>query len=170
MGYAGGTLKNPTYHNLGDHTETTQIDFDPEKIGYEKLLEMFFTSHSCGRAYSRQYMSAIFYHNDEQKKLAQEALQRHALKRGKLATLILPYTEFYMAEDYHQKYMLQQDAELMKEFSAMYPRLRDLVHSTSAARANGCLGGNGAAAELKTELSEWGLSDAAGKKLLARRK
>ena len=69
MGYAGGKKSNPTYHDLGDHTETLQIDFDPDVITYDELLEIFWASHNPGRkSWSRQYMAAVFYHNHKQKK------------------------------------------------------------------------------------------------------
>ena len=63
VGYAGGTKKNPAYHNLGDHTETIQIDYDPTKISFEKLLETFWDSHNpAQRSWSRQYMSVHVHH------------------------------------------------------------------------------------------------------------
>ena len=57
MGYTGGTLKDPTYHNLGDHTESIQVDYDPAKTTYDKMLDVIWTCHNpCGAAWSRQYM------------------------------------------------------------------------------------------------------------------
>jgi len=71
VGYAGGTQPHPTYHTLGDHTETIEIDFDPGVISYEKLLDIFWRSHHPGQpAWSRQYRAVIFYHGERQKALA----------------------------------------------------------------------------------------------------
>jgi methionine-S-sulfoxide reductase len=163
VGYAGGTTPDPTYHNIGDHSETLQLDYDPAQISYEELLRGFWQTHNpCVGSGIRQYRAAIFYHNDEQKRLAlrtrdEEALRQHAA----IVTEILPATTFYLAEDYHQKYMLRQDAALMREFRAMYPDERSLRDSTAAARVNGYLGGHGSRALLEKEIGSWGLSSAA---------
>ena len=67
MGYSGGAKEDPTYHNLGNHTETLQIDFDPEKLGYNKILDIFWKSHEpTGVAWSTQYKNILFYHNEKQ--------------------------------------------------------------------------------------------------------
>src|SRR5271163_1550208 len=132
VGYAGGTKKDPTYYSLGDHTESVQVDFDPSRISYRNLLEVFWaTPNSCERPGNRQYMSAVFYHNEEQKQLALETRDREAARRQRQpATQILPATTFYLAEHYHQKYLLQQRSDLMREFRVMYPGPEDFVAST----------------------------------------
>lgn len=143
VGYAGGLKRNPTYHDLGDHTETVQIDFDPTAIGYRQLLDVFWGSHNpCGRAYSRQYMSIVFYHDDEQKKAAEDTRRRQEAARGKIHTEIRPYDTFTYAEDYHQKYYLQNSPS-MEAFRALAPS--EFVASTAAARMNGVAGGHGSA-------------------------
>jgi peptide-methionine (S)-S-oxide reductase len=112
-------------------------------------------------------MAIIFYHNDEQKRHAAESKEREAARREeKIYTEIIPAGEFYLAEDYHQKYRLRGDPDLMKEFNVIYPAYRDFVNSTAAARVNGFLDGYGALADLQMELNDLGLSPAAGKKLL----
>ena len=74
VGYTGGTTVDPTYHDLGDHSETIQIDYDPTQVSYQALLDVFWNSHNpTTRSWSRQYASAVFYHSDEQKKLAMES-------------------------------------------------------------------------------------------------
>jgi methionine-S-sulfoxide reductase len=168
VGYAGGTKESPTYHSLGDHTETIQIDYDPSQISYNDLLNIFWRNHNpSSRAWSRQYMAAVFYHNDEQKKLAEESRGREASKRDKrIQTQILPFTAFYRAEDYHQKYRLRRERHLLQEFERIYPADGDLVDSTAAARVNGYLGGHGTAGELKTDLNRLGLSAEGGRYLL----
>jgi methionine-S-sulfoxide reductase len=168
VGYAGGTKESPTYHSLGDHTETIQIDYDPSQISYNDLLNIFWRNHNpSSRAWSRQYMAAVFYHNDEQKKLAEESRGREASKRDKIIqTQILPFTVFYRAEDYHQKYRLRRERHLLQEFERIYPADGDLVDSTAAARVNGYLGGHGTAGDLKIDLNRLGLSAEGGRYLL----
>ena len=79
---------------------------------------------------------------------------------------MIPLTEFYLAEDYHQKHRLRSDRDLMNEFKAMYPAEEDFVNSTAAARINGYLDGYGTLEDLLAELPGLGLSPAAGKKLM----
>ena len=111
-------------------------------------------------------MSIVFYHNEEQRDLAVASKQREEARLGsKIATEIIPFSDFYMAEDYHQKYYLRQKPDLMKEFSAIYPATEDFISSTAAARANGYVGGYGTLATLHEELNSLGLS-AAGRNIL----
>ena len=167
VGYAGGTKKHPTYHDLGDHTETIQMDYDPTVISYEQLLHVFWDSHDAASSpWSRQYMSIIFYHNDEQKRLATESRDREAAsKKSRIGTEIRPYSEFFLAEDYHQKYSLRSERNLLREFTAVYPSEQDFVNSTAAARVNGFLDGYGTLADLQAELPGLGLSPQAGRLL-----
>lgn len=160
MGYAGGSKRNPTYHSLGDHTETLQLDYDPARISYEELLEMFWSSHNpTRRSWSQQYKAALFYHNEAQKELALRSRDQQAAKReSQVFTEIIPVTKFYRAEDYHQKYMLRHTPELMQELSAIYPNPRNFADSTAAARINGYVSGYGTAAALQADLDSLGLS------------
>ena len=168
VGYTGGTTKNPNYNNIGDHTETLQIEYDPAKISFKQIMEVFWETHNhCKTPYSRQYMSAVFYHNEGQKKIAEETRERHAKKIGdKVTTDILPLREFTLAEDYHQKYMLRQSRALTREFQAMYPEEKDFLRSTAVARVNSYLGGHGSVEQLEREIGGFGLSETAAKTLL----
>ncbi len=168
VGYSGGTQKNPTYHDLGDHSESIQIDFDPAQLSYERLLDIFWKAHDpTSKSWSRQYRAALFFQKKKKKKLALESREIEASRiKGRIQTEILAASEFYRAEDYHQKYYLRQDRLLMKEFQAMVPSARDFVNSTAAARVNGYLGGYGSGAASKQELDQLGLSEAGRKKLL----
>jgi methionine-S-sulfoxide reductase len=168
VGYAGGTTQDPTYFNLGNYTEAVQVDFDTSVLSYAKLLDIFWsTENSCAGSDSRQYMSAVFFHDGTQKKLAYETRAHEAkAKRARVSTAILPLTRFYAAEDYHQKYFLRQQDELMREFRAMYPHARDFMNSTAAARVNGYLGGSGSGTALRKDLPALGLSPEAGRRLL----
>jgi peptide-methionine (S)-S-oxide reductase len=169
VGYSGGTKEHPTYRSLGDHTETVEVDYDPTQISYGDLLKVFWASHHPGSAaWSRQYMNVIFYHNDEQKRLAEESKAQVAAQTGKpVQTVILPFTGFTLAEDYHQKYYLRQTPALVQELSRYYPDPGDLVNSRAAARLNGYVAGYGSPAQLKEELPGLGLSAETGQHLLA---
>ena len=127
MGYAGGSSNNPTYNSLSDHSETIQVDYDPAKVSYQELLETFWDSHNpIVQPWSRQYMSIVFYHSEEQRDLAVTSKQRGEMKLGReIATEIIPFSEFYMAEDYHQKYYLSLEPSLLQEFHAIYPAIED---------------------------------------------
>ena len=168
VGYAGGTTKSPTYHNMGDHSETIQMDYDPTKISYEQLLEIYWDSHNPAvQHWSRQYMSIIIYHNGNQQRIAMETKQREEARLGRrVYTEIVPFSEFYLAEDYHQKYYLQRMPELMKELVAIYPNSGDFIDSTASARINGYLGGHGTFTALQEQLISFGLSAAGNVRML----
>jgi peptide-methionine (S)-S-oxide reductase len=170
VGYTGGTTPDPTYRRIGDHAETVQVDFDPETVGYGELLELFWRSHNAARpAWSRQYMSAVFYAGREQERLAWEVKkQLEDVQRREFRTEVLPASRFYPAEDYHQKYILQGDDLLNREFRRMYPRFADFVDSAAAAKVNGYLYGCGSFEQVRTELSSLGLSAKGGERLLSR--
>jgi peptide-methionine (S)-S-oxide reductase len=167
VGYSGGTKKNPVYHSLGDHSETIQLDFDPSQISYERLLEVFWAAHDpTSRSWSPQYKAAVFFHNPAQEILALETKAREAAgRKSKIHTEILPFTGFYLAEDYHQKYFLRQKPDLMREFTALYPHDGDFINSTATARVNGYVAGYGTSAMLLTEINSFGLSAEESKKL-----
>jgi len=145
------------------------VDFDASKVTYEALVEDFFAFHDATRAPSTgQYMSAIFVKGADQERVARSVMQRvQGNSRGTIQTRIIPAADFYLAEDYHQKYALQGDDLLLREFRAMYPDIWDLVNSTAATRVNAYLYGSGTAEQLRAELNDLGLSAAARDHLLA---
>ena len=167
MGYTGGVQASPTYQRLGDHTETIEIDYDPDRITYAQLLDSFWHGHNPSRRpWSRQYMSAIFYHDATQKEVAENSKAARSKDLNKtLHTLIAPANHFYRAELYHQKYQLRRQRDLFDEFKAMYPNPWNIVDSTAAARTNGYLGGYGTLKQLKAELPLLGLSDQSRRRL-----
>ncbi len=169
VGYAGGTTENPTYRQLGNHSETIQIDYDPTKITYQALLDIFWEGHNpTWPSASPQYASRIFYHTEEQREQAVESKERQAAQCDcQIHTEIVPLDEFYLAEDYHQKYRLKQSTLFADQFNAMYPDEDDLIDSTAAARVNGYLAGYGTLADLQEDLGELGLSPAAQDRLVA---
>lgn len=116
-GYIGGKVKNPTYEQVSSgrtgHTEAVQVEYDPAKVTYEKLLEVFWANidptvkdaQFCD--HGSQYRTGIFYHNDEQRKLADASkttLQKSKPFKGDIVTEITKAGEFYVAEEYHQDY------------------------------------------------------------------
>ena len=167
MGYAGGSKPNPTYHDLGDHTESFQVDFDPSVISYDQLLDLFWESHNpCDKGYSKQYMSAVFAADEKQQRAAAESKSRLEKRLGQsVRTPILPLGKFTLAEDYHQKYYLR-NSPIMSEFEAIYPDAKAFADSTAAARANGFLAGDGEPDFAKAEVEKLGLSSQAKTALL----
>ena len=116
-GYIGGQVENPTYKQvcsgLTGHAEAVEITYDPTVVPYEKLLEIFFSTHDPttlnrqGADVGTQYRSAVFYHDEEQKKAAQQVIIRLNAEKvfpSKIVTKLEPATVFYPAEDYHQDY------------------------------------------------------------------
>ena len=164
-GYAGGAKLNPTYHDLGDHSESLQVDFDPVRISFEELLELFWLAHDpTHKSLWTQYKTVLFFADPEQERAAVASRDRLEAALGRpVRTEILPLAEtaFYQAEDYHQKYRLRHARDLMGEFRAMYPVEADFVRSTAAARINGYLDGEGTLSQLERELDSLGLSAAA---------
>lgn len=162
VGYSGGSTTNPTYRTMADHIETVQLDFKPAKIGYQNLLDFFFSKHNPTREpWKRQYSPAVFFHNAEQEALIYQTKERivEELKKPVL-TAIYPYEVFYLAEERHQKYKLQRQPELMAEIRIMFPDVSDFFNSTAAARINGYLYGCGSTDRLKEEIAEIGFSSA----------
>jgi len=117
VGYSGGHVAKPTYQmvctDTTGHAEAVRVRFNPDEISYEDLLREFWAMHDPttlnrqGPDYGSQYRSAIFYHNDEQKQAAEKMLselQQTKQFRHAIVTEILPASEFYEAEEYHQKY------------------------------------------------------------------
>ena len=129
---------------------------------------MFWDSHHpTAQPWSRQYMSIVFYHNEEQKRLAMETREREeSLSGHNIVTEIIPFSEFHLAEDYHQKSYLRQEPDLMEDLLAIYPAIEDFISSTAVARVNGYAGGYGTPETLKEELSNLGLSEAGRMRLL----
>lgn len=116
-GYSGGNVANPTYEQvctgLTGHAEVIDVTFDPAVISYPQLLEVFWKTHDPttlnrqGNDTGTQYRSVIFYHNDEQRKLAEHfkaELDKSGAYNGPIVTEIAPFTKFYPAEKYHQDY------------------------------------------------------------------
>ncbi len=117
VGYIGGQLPNPTYEEVctdkTGHAEAVEVEYDPDEISYEELLDVFWNNHNPttlnrqGPDMGIQYRSAIFYHSDEQKEIAEKSKQRLDKSEqfeNPIVTEIVPTPTFYNAEEYHQKY------------------------------------------------------------------
>ena len=112
-------------------------------------------------------MSIIFYHNEQQRDLAIKSKQHEEEKLGQtIVTEIIPFAEFYLAEEYHQKYYLTSEPDLLRELRAIYPDMHDFISSTAVARVNGYVGGYGTLETLEKEIDNLGLSDAGMSRLL----
>ena len=118
VGYLGGTLDNPTYHDVctgrTGHAEVVQVTFDPAQVSYDELLEVFWKNHNPttlnrqGPDSGTQYRSAIFFHSPEQESAARASTEKANASgrfRSPIVTEITPASTFYMAEDYHQQYL-----------------------------------------------------------------
>jgi peptide-methionine (S)-S-oxide reductase len=123
-GYAGGSVTNPTYRQVcagtTGHAEVVQVTFDPQVVSFRELLEVFFTIHDPttlnrqGADVGTQYRSAIFYHSPEQKEIAEQTiseLNAEGIWDAPIVTEVVPLTEFYVAEDYHQEYYAQNASQ-----------------------------------------------------------
>ena len=116
-GYSGGDVPDPTYREVCSettgHAEVVQVTFDPEVVSYEDILEVYFTIHDPttlnrqGADVGTQYRSVIFYHDDEQRRVAEAVisdLESEDIWGNPIVTEVAPFDEFYIAEDYHQDY------------------------------------------------------------------
>ncbi|XP_054288615.1 peptide methionine sulfoxide reductase-like isoform X1 [Macrosteles quadrilineatus] len=160
VGYGGGKMANPTYYNIGDHTEITQVDFDPKKITYEDLLKEFWKNHDPSYKMKTQYCSLILYHSPEQKALAEKTKEEYKQTQKKEAsTRIEPFDKFYDAEGYHQKYHLQQHTWLCSALGLDDPDSSLLLQSHVAARLNSFLVGFGSLPQLEAEAPRLGLDE-----------
>ncbi|XP_070544406.1 peptide methionine sulfoxide reductase-like [Ptychodera flava] len=160
-GYIGGEKKNPTYRDLGDHTEAVELEYDPEKTDFSKLLQVFWENHDPAEQHKRQYMSAIFVHDEEQEKLSKKSMEEQQKKNeDKIVTQILPAGTFYDAEDYHQKYFLRFHDNLL---SSLGMGDKELLNSYRASRLLGYITGHGKEDNFKNEVDKLALTaDQAG--------
>jgi peptide-methionine (S)-S-oxide reductase len=144
------------------------LDFVPAVVSYDQLLQAFWSGHDPAYAEpSRQYRSVIFYLSEEQKNLAIASREREESAAGQpLFTQIEALGEFYLAEDYHQKYYLRGNPEINAEISAIYTGLMDFVNSTASTRLNGYIAGYGNQDILQKQLDSLGLSEDGKKRLL----
>jgi peptide-methionine (S)-S-oxide reductase len=140
-GFTGGHVPNPTYEQVssGDtgHAESVEVVYDPAKVGYDRLLDVFWhnidpttpASQFCD--HGDQYRTAIFYHGDTQKQQAtasRDALAKSGAVKGSIVTQIVPATPFYPAEEYHQDYYKKNEAryQIYRHLCGRDQRLKEL--------------------------------------------
>jgi peptide-methionine (S)-S-oxide reductase len=138
VGYSGGDVPNATYRNHGTHAEAIEIDFDPEKISYRRILEFFFQIHDPttknrqGNDLGLSYRSAIYYADDAQKRIAEDTIadvDASGLWPGKVVTDVEPVGDFWEAEPEHQDYL----ARLPNGYTCHFPRTGWVLPRRSAA-------------------------------------
>ena len=123
-GYSGGHVENPTYEQVcgkkTGHVEVVQVTFDPARVSYRDVLEVFFSIHDPttkdrqGNDVGPQYRSAIFYHDDEQRQVAESIIAELAAEHAfdaPIVTELKPFERFYSAEQYHQNYFAQNSSQ-----------------------------------------------------------
>ena len=138
-GYSGGTLKNPSYDQVctgkSGHAESIQIEFDPKVIPFEKILDIFWHTHDPttlnrqGNDIGTQYRSAIFYHDEKQKEIAEKSkrdLEKEDIYKDPIVTEITPFKNFYSAENYHKDYYEKHKDDPYCNF-VIDPKLRKLL-------------------------------------------
>ncbi len=169
-GYSGGRKDNPTYREISTgltgHAEVIQIDFDPQQIGFAELLEVFWkthdptTLHRQGADIGTQYRSVVFYHNDEQKKLAEEyknKLDEAGAFSQPIVTEISTLVKFYPAEDYHQNYFAENGRQPYCR-AVIAPKV-DKVRKVFADKLKTTNDANKASEETSVEDTDWSKID-----------
>jgi len=139
VGYAGGSSEDPTYHDLGDHSEAIQVEYDPTVVSFADLLDVAVANHDPRRQpRKRQYQSVLFFDSADERDTIETRLAEIPVT---VETRVEPLDTFTLAEDYHQKYNLRSDAARLAAFEeAGYddPAIRD---SPAAARLNAAVAG-----------------------------
>ncbi len=162
VGYAGGTETNPTYHRLGGHREAVEVTFDPRRISYGELLEVFWRGQPVDVAPGpdRRVDLGILTRGGHQQALAERSRERWRRALGSRVHVdLLPGAEFWPAERLHQKFHLQRvHPDLVDELARGFPDLDAFLASTAAARLNAVVAGDPALAEAARELG-WSVSE-----------
>jgi len=155
VGFAGGTTSYPTYRQMGDHTEIVEMDFDPDRISLEDILNVFWNHHNpvnINDYKGRQYMSLLLYHDELQRNTIHRMIKEG---KGETLTSIAPYSRLYLAEDKHQKYYLKRYPNALEKLSELYSSHDDLVNSTVVARLNGLAKGYTSLERIINEIGQW---------------
>ncbi|MCR8630242.1 peptide-methionine (S)-S-oxide reductase MsrA [Paenibacillus radicis (ex Xue et al. 2023)] len=159
VGFAGGTKANPTYRQLGDHSETVEMDFDSGIIRLETILNMFWSSHNpinINDYKGRQYRSLVLFRDQEQHRVIQDVM-RNSVEQGNGMpdTEVAPYTSFYPAKERHQKYYLKRYPDAIDKLKALFPSDEALTNATLAARLNGLAKGYTNMEKIINEIRTW---------------
>ncbi|MBB6730639.1 peptide-methionine (S)-S-oxide reductase MsrA [Cohnella zeiphila] len=159
VGYAGGTAPQPDYREMGDHSETVELDFDAERISYDRLLETFWGHHSpvnINGYKGRQYQSLLLYRDANQEQAIRRIKSRIESDKGMLLeTEVAPFRAFHLAEPRHQKYYLKRYPDAIAKLGALYPTEEELTNATLAARLNGLAKGFTSLERILDEIRDW---------------
>lgn len=162
VGYAGGTQPNPSYKNLGDHSEMVELEFDPVLLPLKDILRLFWQSHNPANINDykgRQYRSLLLYRDEEQLCIIQQVIRERAAQgQDSSLTEITPYTGFTWAEDRHQKYYVKRYPDALAKLTALYPSHHELVNATLTARLNGLAKGFTNLSRVIQEIEGWAIS------------
>lgn len=149
VGYAGGTMSDPTYHDLGGHTEAFQLEYDPDTVTFAELLDRVFQRHDPNHQTRKtQYQNIVFATTPGQSEALNEYLGANGLNVDTIETRVEQLSSFYLAEDYHQKHSLQSRQSFTDAFEEAGYDDTDLRESPAAAKLNGFVAGHDIDAEL----------------------
>ena len=138
VGYAGGTKTDPTYHDLGDHTEAVQVDYDPATRSFAELLDLVFRSHDPNQQTRKtQYQNIVFIATADQRETLTDYLDANDYTVDGIATRVEQLSRFVPAEDYHQKYSLRNKRSIMSAFEDAGYDEAAIRESPAAATLNG---------------------------------
>jgi peptide-methionine (S)-S-oxide reductase len=139
VGYAGGTHEDPTYHDLGDHSEAIQVEYDPTVVSFADLVDVAVANHDPRRQPRKpQYQSVLFFDLADEREAIETRLAEIPVT---VETRVEPLDSFYLAEDYHQKYNLRSDAARLAAFEAAGYDDAAIRDSPAAARLNAAVAG-----------------------------
>ncbi|MDG0792978.1 peptide-methionine (S)-S-oxide reductase MsrA [Cohnella ginsengisoli] len=159
VGYAGGTTGQPTYREMGEHSETVEIVYDAELISIDRLLETFWDHHNpvnINGYKGRQYQSLLLYRDERQAEAFNRMKKRMEAAKGyPLETEIVPFKAFYAAEPRHQKYYLKRYPDAAGKLRGLYESEEAFLRSTLAARLNGVAKGYANLAPVLREIQAW---------------
>ncbi|MCU4801441.1 peptide-methionine (S)-S-oxide reductase [Halobacteria archaeon HArc-gm2] len=143
VGYAGGTKRDPTYRDLGDHTEAFQVDYDPARVTFTDLLAVAFENHDPRRQTGkRQYQNVVFHASEGQRESIGSFLETARFDADSVETRIERLDRFTLSERYHQKYNLKSRDSLLERFEDAGYDEEAIRESPAAAKLNGVAGGH----------------------------
>lgn len=157
VGYAGGSTPEPTHKQMGDHTETVQVDFNPDIVSYSDILYHFWHNHNPNRKKyrDREYISLVLYHDEQQKKVAwQTKRQLEEVRKEKMQTEISPYKRFTQAIERQQKWHIKRIPQAEEVLKSIYSSEKQFIDSVLVARLNSLAKGYGSIESVHQEISE----------------
>jgi peptide-methionine (S)-S-oxide reductase len=142
VGYAGGTTPKPTYHDIGDHSEAVQVEYDPEVTSFADLVDLAFEEHNPLRQpHKRQYQSVVFYESSYEREVLDERITARPVPTGDVETRVEELSSFTLAETYHQKYNLRGDRSVLQSFEEVGYEEAAIRDSPAAAIRNAQVAG-----------------------------